>query len=94
MALTNIDLEKIGKVVRSNINEALEEVIFPKFDELEGKVEGLREDVSKLQEDVSRLEKKTDKIAEVLTEVKVNHERRIRKLEDEAGIEPIARLNY
>ncbi|MBI1871873.1 hypothetical protein HYS10_00455 [Candidatus Collierbacteria bacterium] len=79
-------MEKIGKVVGSNITEALEQVVFPKFDELEAKIA--------TKDDIHRLEKRIDKLAEVVTDVKVNHEKRIRKLESEVGVETPARLNY
>ena len=40
-----------------------------------------------LYEVEERLGKRIDRIAEVVTDVKTNHERRLRKIEDELGIE-------
>lgn len=77
MVISDLDLEKIGRVVRININEALEQVVGPKLEALEEKIDGVEE----------RLGKRIDKLAEVVNDTKVNHEKRIRKLEDEVGID-------
>ena len=84
MDLSNETLEKIGRVVRSNINDALEQVVFPKFDELSGRMDKLETKIENVEE---RLGKRIDKLAEVVTDVKTNHERRLRTLEDEVGVE-------
>lgn len=87
MTLTDDDKDWIKKAVVDGVVEGINQVVIPKFEELEKKVDDLTENVSGIQKDVARLEKKTDKIAELLTDTRTNHERRIRKLEEEAGIE-------
>ncbi len=88
MALTNSDLEKIGKVVDGRVVAALEQVVFPELVKIEKKM-ATKQDIVDSEE---RLTKRIDKVAEVVTITKTNHERRIGKLEDEVGIEPNERL--
>ncbi len=104
MAISDTDFVKLGKVVRSNINDALEQVVFPKFDEVkkdlaevkeelraqgkridnvENKLGGLEEKVDELTDEV----RNTNKKFEVMIDEFSDHETRISKLEDEAGIE-------
>lgn len=94
MAITDNDLVKIGKVVRENINEALEEVVFPEFGKLEKKltsrIDGVEKKLTKKIDDEiggleTRLGRRIDNLAAVVTEVKTKHERRIVRLEEKAG---------
>ncbi len=43
-----------------------------------------KDELSKVED---RLGKRIDRVAEVVTDLKTNHERRLRKVEDELGIE-------
>ena len=96
MALTNVDLKRIGKIVDESIEkkvgkivddkifQALDQMILPELMKLENKIDGVEE----------RLANRIDKVGVMVTEVKTNHERRIRKLEDEIGVVPEARLTF
>ena len=61
------------------------EVDEPRLNEILEDIRDLKENMAHME---SRLDKKIDKVAEVMTDVKTNHERRLRTLEKEAGIEP------
>ncbi len=101
MALTNSDLEKIGKVVDGRLVAVLEQVVFPELMKIEKKM-ATKDDIAAIRKEMAtkqdivdseeRLTKQIDKLAEVITDTKTNHERRIRNLEDEVGVEPVERL--
>lgn len=85
MALTDDDLKKIGKLITINVGEALEQIVFPELQKIEKSIVKLDQKVDGVEE---RLGKRIDKIAEITTETKSNHEKRIRTLENELEIEP------
>lgn len=66
----------MGKMMRDNNAEVLEDVIFPKLVEIQNQI----------KESESRVTTRIDNVAKILTETKTNHERRIKGLEDEVGI--------
>lgn len=99
MTISDGDLSKIGRLMTVNIGEALEQVVFPKLLEIEEKM-ATKDDLKKLEAKLDakidgveeRLAKRIDKVAGTVTDMKTNHERRIRKLENVAGVVPEVRL--
>lgn len=95
--LTREDKKWVSVAIRDGVVEALEQVVFPEFQKLEKKM-ATKDDLKNLatKEDLAKVEenlgKRIDKVSEVITETRTNHERRIRKLENEVGVEPVARL--
>jgi len=90
MAWTKDDLDQMNDVVYGAITKFYQRVIAPKMatkDDLKSLAS--KEDLAKVEDNLG---KRIDKISEVVIETKTNHERRIRKLEDEVGIEPVERL--
>lgn len=90
---------KMGKVVQRSILEYHEQVLSPVLDQIIGDVSELKGDMAELKSDVAglkvsmgQLEHKMDIVAEVGTETRTNHERRIRVLESRTGVKPVARL--
>lgn len=93
--LTREDKKWVSVAIRDGVVEALEQVVFPEFQKLEKKM-ATKDDIEVLKQQVAdteeRLSKGIDRVSEVLTETKTNHERRIRKLEETTGVEPSVRL--
>lgn len=99
MALSDEDLKKIGKVVDEKITQALDEMVLPEMMKLEKRIDKIdKEMVTKddladgLAGVEERLTKRMDKVGEIATDTRTNHERRIRRLEDEAGVASSERL--
>ena len=96
MALTDTDLQKIQKATLNTVTEALEQVVFPKFDELGVKIEEvntrvglLEEKVDSLGEKVESLEEKVDytnRRMDVLVGEFKDHDHRITRLEAKVNI--------
>jgi len=97
MALTGDDKKWITGAIRDGVVEALEQVVFPEFMRIEKKMatkddlKGMatKDDLNRVEENLSR---RVDKVAEIVTDTRTNHERRIRRLENEAGVVPEVRL--
>ena len=81
MAYTKDELSQLDDVVYGAITKFYQKVIAP--------VMATKQDLDEAEE---RLTNRIDRIAEVTTDTRTNHERRIRKLEDEAGVVPEVRL--
>jgi len=81
-------LKEIGRMITVGIGEALDQMVLPELMKIEKKM-ATKQDIAELEE---RLGKRIDKVAETVTDTRTNHERRIRRLEDEVGVEPEARL--
>ncbi|OGD70908.1 hypothetical protein A3A84_00040 [Candidatus Collierbacteria bacterium RIFCSPLOWO2_01_FULL_50_23] len=88
MALTGDDKKWITGAIRDGMVEALEQVVFPEFMRIEKKM-ATKDDLNRVEENLSR---RVDKVAEIVTDTRTNHERRIRRLENEAGVVPEVRL--
>lgn len=88
MALTGDDKKWITGAIRDGVVEALEQVVFPEFMRIEKKM-ATKDDLNRVEENLSR---RVDKVAEIVTDTRTNHERRIRRLENEAGVVPEVRL--
>lgn len=69
----------MNKMMRSNISEALEEVVYPKLVEIE----------EKIQQSESKITTRIDNLAKVVTETKTSHEKRIKKIEEHVGFLPL-----
>ncbi len=92
MVLTKDNLSQINDVVYGAITKFYQKVIAPQMvtkDDIKNMA--TKDDLAAVEE---RLTNRIDKVAELVTDTRTNHERRIRKLEDEAGIEPEARLTF
>lgn len=94
MTWTKDDLVQINDVVYGAITKFYQKVIAPKMatkDDIASIREKMvtKDDLAKVEENLG---KRIDKVSEVITETRTNHERRIRKLEDEVGVEPMERL--
>lgn len=101
MILTDGDLKKIGKVVDEKIFQALDEMVLPELMKLEKKM-ATKDDLAEIRKEMAtkddlavveeRLTKRIDRVGEIVTDTRTNHERRVRRLEDEVGVEPETRL--
>ena len=92
MALTKGDKDWF----KDTLLEFHREVDEPRLNEILGDIKDLKKDVNVLKQDVEELKsevghfgKRMDKLSEIVTDVKTNHEKRIRRLEKEAGVEPL-----
>ncbi len=106
MAFTKDELSALNDVVYGAITKFYQKVIAPQMatkDDLESmatkddlKNMATKDDIRDLSGKIDgveeRLTNRIDKLGEIITETRTNHERRIRKLEDEAWVEPVARL--
>lgn len=91
MALTDDDLKKIGSVVRDNIAEALEDVVYPRLIEMEsGLTNEIKASEGRLDNRMdgveSSLGKSIDNLAKAVTENHASHEKRIVRLETRIGL--------
>lgn len=85
MTSTKADLDKVNDVVYAALTKFYQKVIAPQMatkDDVEAAVAGLEE----------RLTKRIDRIGELITDTRTNHERRISRLEDEIGVNQVDRL--
>ncbi|MFZ2202092.1 MAG: hypothetical protein WAV56_01715 [Microgenomates group bacterium] len=92
MVLSDGDLKKIGKVVDEKIFQSLDQMVLPELMKLEKKMatkDDLKIGLAGVEE---RLTNRIDRVAGITTDTRTNHERRIRKLEDETGMVPEERL--
>ena len=96
MVMTKKALEEMNNVVYGALTKFYQKVIAPKM--------ATKDDLADIRNEMAtkgdlaaveeRLTERIDKLGEIITDTRTNHERRIRKLEDEVGIEPGARLTY
>ena len=95
MAITDEEWVKMGKMIRDNTAVVLEEVVYPQLVEIEERItKNLKNEVRKVENRLSNkidsvesnLGNRIDNLAKIVTETKTNHERRIKKLEEEVGI--------
>lgn len=94
-------MEGIEKMMRNVIFDHHEQVVGPmlvkmsnNISKLEKDVSGLKKDNREIKSQMSQMDGKLDKVAEIVTDVKANHERRIRVAEDELGVKTAVRLNF
>lgn len=95
MTLTDDDLKKLNlmmkKAVIDGTGEALEAMVFPKFESIDRKFEKIDKDLSSLKKEVglnteaiARAERKLDQVTDHQAEKLDNHEKRIVRLENAA----------
>lgn len=90
MALTDEDWRRLDKMMKKAVidgtTEALEDVVFPKFEEIDGKFEKIDKRFDDLEENlgnkISILERKLDRVTDHQADKLDNHEKRIGHLED------------
>ena len=101
MTYTKDELSQLNDVVYGAITKFYQKVISPEMATKEDlkkmatkvDIEDLRIATKQdLDEAEERLTNRIDRIAEVTTDTRTNHERRIRKLEDGVGVVPEVRL--
>jgi CII-binding regulator of phage lambda lysogenization HflD len=91
MSMTEEDVKQVIKLMRDDTAEVLEQVIYPQLVEIQNQIKasGLaleKKLTDKINGVESSLGNRIDNVAKIVTETKTNHERRIKKLEDEVGI--------
>lgn len=87
MAITDEEWAKMDKMMRDNNATVLEEVIYPQLVEIQNQIKGVEMRLNnKIDSIESNLGNRIDNVAKILTETKTNHEKRIKRLEDEVGI--------
>ena len=87
-----MDEKKFEDLIYKTMTRFYQKVIAPKMatkEDLADLKSGMDEKMEGMEE---RLGKRIDKVAETVTDTRTNHERRIRRLEEEVGVEPEARL--
>ena len=96
--MTEEDVKQVIKLMRADTAEVLEEVIYPQLMEIKNEIKGVEMRLIRKIDDVekklttkidtveSNLGNRIDNVAKILTETKTNHEKRIKRLEDEVGI--------
>lgn len=89
--MTEEDVKQVIKLMRDDTAEVLEQVIYPQLVEIQNQIKasGLaleKKLTDKINGVESSLGNRIDNVAKIVTETKTNHERRIKKLEDEVGI--------
>ncbi|MFZ2202694.1 MAG: hypothetical protein WAV56_04885 [Microgenomates group bacterium] len=88
MVLTKADKDWITKAILMGTGDALEAVVFPKFESIDKKFENLDDKLEDMSgqigsntEAIARIERKLDRVTDHQAEVLDNHEKRIGKLE-------------
>lgn len=81
--MTKGDKKWVEKAIVDNVTEALEKVVIPQFERLDGRIDQLDGRIDQVEINLGR---RLDKLAEVVTEVKTDHERRIVRLEKGVGL--------
>ena len=88
MSLTDGDLKKLDKMMKKAVldgtAEALEAIVFPKFDEIDKNLSSLKEEVGLNTEMIARVERKLDRVTDHQAEKLDDHEKRISQLENPA----------
>lgn len=94
-------MKGIEKMMRNVIFDHHEQVVGPmlvkideRLDGVENRLDGVENRLGEVESRMSQIDWKLDKVAEIVTDVKANHERRIRAVEDEVEIKPTVRLNF
>lgn len=88
MAFSDVDKKEFQKMIVIGVGQALEDMVLPRFDQIDKKFENIdkqfeevRNDISKLQSDVSRIERKLDNVTDHQAEKLDDHERRLKLVE-------------
>ena len=94
MSFTKDELSQLNDIVYGAITKFYQKVIAPVMatkQDIEDLRVATKQDLGEVEE---RLTNRIDKLAGNVTDTRTNHERRIRKLEDEIGVESEARLTF
>lgn len=98
MAFTKSDKDWLGETINNSLLNFHRQVNEPALNGIVDDIRDLKKDVSNLKKEIGgikkdmdnmelRLSRRLDDIAEVVTDVKTNHEKRIRRLEKETGVD-------
>lgn len=100
-----MDEERVGKIVRRELNNFYEEALGPyldkEFDDLKGRVTKVEKRLDKVDvelknvsSEVSENTKALERLTDVTLNTRTNHEMRMRELERVAGLKPDVRLKF
>jgi len=71
----------LGKIIRRQINNALEDVVFPRFDSLEKRFDGLEKKVDRNAKKIDNMDRRVFRVGDRYAERLDEHEKRIGSLE-------------
>lgn len=75
------DKKEFQKMIMVGVGQALEDMVLPRFDQIDEKFDQIDEKFEEVRNDISKLERKLDQVTDHQAEKLDDHERRLKLVE-------------